>query len=53
MTLFFNFRTFKDDDQEVKLISVPKFFSTSSIVMLNLRTMEAEDIQFENNFFMD
>ncbi len=35
---------------EVLLLSVPSFSSTSSIVMLNMRTLEAEEIEFSFDF---
>jgi DNA polymerase delta subunit 2 len=43
----FGQRWFKQDGQSVKMISLPKFSVTSSFVVLNLKTLEAEEISFD------
>ena len=36
--------------QEVRLISIPKFSSTSTVILLNLRTLECETMSFSSDF---
>ena len=43
-------RTVAHDGKDVHLLSIPKFSETSSVVLLNLKTLAAEEIIFDAEF---
>ena len=47
-SLFLN-RTFELNGGNVTLVSIPRFSKTRSLVMVNLRTLEAKEVSFGGN----
>ena len=41
------FRTFALGDKSVRLISIPKFSSSATVTVLNVKTLEASQVSFE------